>query len=374
MIIGIEANHANKEQRTGVENYCWHIINNLKKQIPSDVRVILYTQKPLLPELAQGLPLNWEIKILTWPLGKLWSQIRLSFELFKNKPDIFFAPGQLIPFFCPQKTVVTVHDSAFMIFPTSYRFWGRQYLKWMNKRIVKKAMFILTPSEFSKKEFKKLYNFAEDKIIVTPLGYEKEVYNTTNQEISERILENLNIRKPFIFYVGRLEYKKNIVSILESFEQIKKENKFFGQLVLGGKPGYGYEKIKKIIEQSNFKEDIVLPGWLSNKQIVVCFQKAEFFVFPSLYEGFGLPLLEAMACGCPIVAAKGHSLEEVGGDAVEYFDFKNKSELTEKLNFLLSDKNRIIWLKQRGLQRVQQYSWEKTAIYTKDLFLRLQNS
>lgn len=367
MVIGIEANHANKEQRTGVENYCWQIINNLKKQMPSDVRVILYTQKPLLPGLAENMPKNWEVKILAWPFSKLWSQFRLSFELFKNKPDVFFAPGQLIPFFSPVNTVVTVHDSAFVVFPKTYRFFGRQYLKWMNKRIAKKAKIIITPSQFSKNEFIRLYSFPENKIKVTPLGYNEENYNISK----DYSYPELKTDKSFIFFVGRLEDKKNIGGLLEAFEKIK--SKYDVNLLLAGKPGCGFEKIAIKIENYPFKKDIITPGWLSDEQISVCFKKALFFVFPSVYEGFGLPLLEAMACGCPILASSGHCLEEVGGQAVEYFDSNKIEDFVQKMEMLILDENKRKMLKERGLQRVLEYSWPKTAIKTAETLLGLQN-
>lgn len=369
MVIGIEANHANKEQRTGVENYCWQIINNLKTQIPSDVRVILYAQKPLLPGLAEEMPVNWEIKILKWPFTKLWSQIRLSLELFRNKPDIFFAPGQLIPFGCPKKTIVTVHDSAFKIFPKAYSFFGKIYLKWMNKRIADQAKMILTPSQFSKNEFVKLYSFPAEKILVTPLGYDEKLFNFEVDK--ENFKNNLNITKPFIFYVGRLEEKKNITTLIRAFEKIKIN--FDCQLVLAGKPGFGYEKIEKLLMQSLWQKDILTPGWLSDKEVANCLKKAKIFVFPSLYEGFGLPLLEAFACGCPVIATKGHSLEEVGANACEYFEAKDWLVLAQKIADLLSDENKLLNLRQQGFIRVKNYSWRKTAEITKKALLELQN-
>lgn len=371
MKIGIEANHANKEQRTGVENYCWQIINNLKKQIPSDMKVILYSQKPLLPGLSAEMPLNWEIKILKWPFSKLWSQVRLSLEMFLNPPDVFFVPGQLVPFWCPKNTVVTVHDSAFVFFPKAYSFLGRIYLKWMNKRISKVAKKIFTPSQFSKNEFIKLYKFSPDNIIVTPLGYDKDNYFTKNEKNSLTDLSFLPTNTPFVFYVGRLEEKKNILSLIYAFEKIRKSRDVF--LVLAGKFGHGSEKIIKALEKSVYKKDIILPGWLSDKQIATCFSKCLFFVFPSFYEGFGIPLLEAMACGCPVLAAKGNSLEEVGGGSCIYFDPKNWLELAEKMEELLVNKERLDSLKQLGLKRVENYSWDKTSSITASELFKLQN-
>ena len=138
MVIGIEASHANKEKRTGVEEVCFQIIQELKNIIPTSTRVILYTHKRLNNEIRE-LPRNWEVKVLKWPLYKGWSQVRLSFELLINTPDIFLAPGQLVPLLCPQKTVSIVHDSAFRVFPKLYNKLARPYLNTMNKMIDRKS-------------------------------------------------------------------------------------------------------------------------------------------------------------------------------------------------------------------------------------------
>ncbi|HRY36469.1 MAG TPA: glycosyltransferase family 1 protein [Candidatus Magasanikbacteria bacterium] len=372
MVIGIEANHANKEHRTGVENYCWQIINNLKKQISSDTRVILYTQRPLLPGLVENMPINWEVKVLKWPFYKLWSQIRLSLEMFLNPPDIFFAPGQLIPFFCPKNTTVTIHDSAFLVNKKAYNFLGRFYLIWMNKRIIKCAKNILTPSEFTKKETLRLYPYLlPEKIFVTPLAYDKNFYHCLNlDERDVNILKKFDITKPFLIYLGRLEEKKNILGLIKAFSFFKKE--VDAQLVLVGGPGVGFEKIEKEIEINPCRQDIILTGWLTEKETAQMLNQATVFVFPSFYEGFGLPMLEAFACGLPVIAAKGHSLEEIGKEATIYFDPNNIAEIKEKMKIFFADENRRLICKNSGLELVKNYSWEKTAINTAKILNGLQ--
>jgi aspartyl-tRNA(Asn)/glutamyl-tRNA(Gln) amidotransferase subunit B len=184
MVIGIEASHAAKPKRTGVEEYCYQTIQGLKKTIPANVQVILYTHRPLEGALGE-LPANWSVRVLGWPLSKLWTQLRLSWEfLVHGRPDVFFAPGQLIPFIIPKKTVVTVHDSAFLIFPKTYNTLGRWYLRLMNWLIVRRATTILTPSQFTKDELLRLYSgLAERKIVVTPLGYDAEVAGRFAREL-----------------------------------------------------------------------------------------------------------------------------------------------------------------------------------------------
>ena len=366
MFIGIEASHANKARRTGVEEYCWQIIQNLKKEIPSDVRVILYSHQPLVGELAV-LPSNWSVKILKWPFKKCWSQICLSWEFFRRPPDIFFAPGQLVPLVCPKNTIATIHDSGFMVFPETYGFLSRLYLKWMNRLIIKKAKLILTPSEFSKNELVRLYNFPKEKIIVSPLGCQERFFNAASA--SAEILKKYGLSKPFIVSVGRIEEKKNFANQIRAFNILRRN--FDCQYLLVGQPGRGYEKAKAEIESSPFKPDIIEHGWVDHAELPALLRSAELLLFVSRYEGFGIPVLEAMASGCPVVASRKNSLEEVGGGAAVYAEAENPDEIASVALSLLKNPD----LKQEkirlGLERAKTFSWQKTAGLTWQALKRL---
>lgn len=359
MIIGIDASHANKPNRTGVEEYCFQIIQEFKKIIPPKVRVILYTPNVLLPELSE-LPKNWEVKILKWPLKKLWSQFPLAFELWKNPPNVYFSPGQLLPVFAPKNSVVIVHDSAFEAFPNAYRFWGRQYLKLMNRLIVKKASTILTSTEFNKKELLKYYgklfldeNILKNKIKIVPLAYDKARYNL------DVPLEK-NIYGEYILSIGRLEEKKNTRRIVEAFDLLK--NDFTDlKLVLVGSPGAGYEKVAQAIENSPNKKDIILPGYVAADKITSILKQAKVFVFPSQYEGFGIPVLEALAVGVPVVAGSIEALKEVGSDALEYAVVDSNQDIAAKIAGLLNNNDKRNQKIELGLKLVKNFSWENTA-------------
>ncbi len=356
MLIGIDGSHANKVQRTGVEEYCWQVIQELKNIIPSDTKVVLYSNKKLLPELAM-LPKNWEVKILNWPLKKMWSQFRLAFELWRNPPDVYFSPGQLLPLFLPKNSVVMVHDSAFEAYPSAYRFFGRQYLKWMNRLIVKKAKLILTSTEFNKREMLKFYgHFLADKIKVIPLAY-----NSTKYNLEKPAGENLYGQ--YILSIGRLEEKKNTKRIVEAFSLVKKQFPDL-KLVLVGKHGFGFEEIQQAIDHSVYKNDIVLLGFVQPEDLLNILKNAQVFVFPSLYEGFGIPVLEAMAVGVPVVVSRGSALEEVGKEAVECVDPKSVKDISEKIIILLKDKNLRQQKINLGLEQVKKYSWNNTATQT----------
>ncbi len=377
MLIGIEAAHANKEKRTGVENVCFALIQELKKQIPSSVRVILYSNARLRGELGE-LPDNWREKILSWPFKKLWSQLRLSWELLFHPPDIFFAPGQLVPFFCPKKTISIIHDSAFLVYPEAYNFWGRQYLKWMNKRVVKKSWKIITSSEFNKCEIRKYYGErAAEKTVVVPFAYDHSKYKQLDFGQNGLCLmqeATNNIHGLFIMSVGRLEKKKNTVNIVRAFNWLKSTNNSQHpvrdlQLLLVGHPGVGYTEVAEEIDKSPYKQDIILLGWVGSGTVPYLLNKAKAFIFPSLYEGFGLPVLEAMACGCPVIASDIPALREVGGEAAIYYqNAEDAASLAKNIIEILRDdalrKNKI----QAGLERVQSFVWVKTAKKIMDLF------
>ncbi|MBU0546366.1 glycosyltransferase family 4 protein [Patescibacteria group bacterium] len=359
MIIGIEAAHANKIQRTGVENVCFALIQGLKQVIPSDVRVVLYSNTQLQGGL-ENLPSNWQAKILSWPLGKLWSQIRLSFELLLHPPDIFIAPGQLIPFFTPHRTVSIVHDSAFLVYPAVYNFWGRQYLKWMNRRVVGASELIITPSEFSKSELIKFYKINPEKIKVIPLGYNKELFRVLSDEEKKStpaILRKLNISEPYVLSINRLEEKKNTLGIVRAFNLLRKE--IDCQLVLVGKPGVGYGAIKQAMDESEFTADIIEPGWVEDSELPHLLGAAKVFLVPSLYEGFGLPVLQAFAVGCPVVASDRTSLPEVSQNAAMLVEPENVNEIASATKKFINDEPFRHEKIAAGLEIAKNYSWDK---------------
>lgn len=370
MIIGIDASRANHNRRTGVEEYAFQLIQNLKIIIPEDVRVILYTDKPLQGELAK-LPVNWTEKLLHWTPGRLWTQVRLSWEMFWHSPDVLFIPAHVFSLIHPKKTVMTVHDIAAVRFPESYNWFEKWYSVWSAKYAVEKLWQVIVPSEFVKKEILEFFSLPDHgKIKVIPHGFDRNFLDATNildHSQKENKLKKYNITKPFIVSVGRLEEKKNTVGIIEAFNNLQNSNL---KLVLIGKPGYGYEKVQAAIEKSPNQENIIIPGWVSRSDLPGIMSLAEVFVFPSFYEGFGLPVLEAFACGLPVVASEGYCLEEVGGQACLYVDPKDVTSITKSIEKVLND----TVLKQKmvtcGLDYLKNFSWEKSAKETWSLLMK----
>ncbi len=374
MIIGIDASRANHEQKTGVEWYAYFLIREFMVHSSSlmeqDVEFVLYTDKPLQGELAK-LPEGWSEKVLHWPLGRFWTQIRMSWEMFRNPPDVLFIPAHVFPIIHPKKTVMTVHDVAATRFPESYNWFERWYSVWSARYAVKKLWKVVVPSEFTKNELTSDFRLqTSGNISVVHHGYD-EKYRVIEDKINIRqILDKYSIAKPFVMSIGRLEHKKNTLRIVEAFEKVKSQLSTVNcQLLLIGKSGFGYSKIKSVIDNSQFKSDIIAPGWVDEEDIPILMNAAEVFVFPSLYEGFGIPVLEALACRTPVVASRGSSLEEVGGDCALYVDPEKPEEIANAIIELMQNDKLRMKKVELGMERVKEFSWEKCAKETLDILL-----
>ena len=388
MIIGIDASRANEEKKTGVGWYAYNVIQELKHlSTPQEMRFVLYTNKPLQGELA-NLPENWEEKVLGWKLGRLWTQVRLSFEMLVNPPDVLFIPAHVFPIIHPKKTVMTIHDVAAVKFPESYNWFERWYTLWSAKFALKRLWKVIVPSEFTKKELESLkVESKKDEIKVVYHGYNEEYKKIEDNIKIENVLIKYNISKPYLLSIGRLEEKKNTINIIKAFEKLKIDSKFKIQnskLVLVGGEGHGFEKVMEAIDNSQFKNDIITLGWVENEDLPYLMNGADVFVFPSLYEGFGIPVLEAQACGIPVITSGGYpstslrtATQEVGGDACLYVDPQSVDEIVEgvlrfhntdfiPLGYHCSLRMQIV---EKGFENIKRFSWEKCAKETLNVLI-----
>ncbi len=345
MTIGIDASRANVAKRTGVEWYAYHLIQELKQVIPDSYRVVLYSREPLTDGL-EVMPSHWESRVLLWPPKRLWTQMRLSYEMLARPPDLLFSPVHVLPMILPKRAVVTVHDVAFMALPEAYGRLGSMYLQfatWYASRFAR----ILTVSEFSKSEIVKYFGADPARIFVTPLGL--------TGTVPEVGLSPSTIADPYFLFVGRLEKKKNLAGLLRAFRFFKKRGGAH-HLVLIGKRGRGYEEAIR-----EGMEDVHELGYVAQENIPALYAGATAFVFPSWYEGFGLPILEAFAAGTPVIASRTTSIPEVAGDAALYIDPAAPEKIAEAMEMIVNNsslRERLITL---GRARAQQFTWRATA-------------
>lgn len=368
MLIGIDASRAFLNKRTGIEEYSYQVIKNLRNQ-SEDYAVVLYLRKN--QQVDFELPKNWKVKVIKMP--RLWTQLGLSLEMLMHQVDTLFVPAHTAPWIHSKNTVVTVHGLEYEFCPEAYSFWERLYMRWSIKMSCKWAKKIIAVSENTKWDLVQLYGVKEEKIQVVYEGYDLQMQNGDGKN---------NIQEPYLLFVGRIEERKNIANVVEAFDVLKDIYKVPHKLVLAGKPGYKYENIKSQIANSKYKEDVVELGYVSDEEKWALLKKAEAFVFPTCYEGFGIPILEAQSVGCPVIAGNNSSVPEVvnfsdptkssgefackaGGVcnlcSAVLVDHRSPKAIARAMALLINDRSLRSEMVQKGLENVKRFSWEKCA-------------
>lgn len=358
MIIGLDGSRAFLRYRTGIEEYSYQVIKHLRNTLPKEAEVRVYVRKKIIfekgkfrwqfPSIDFPLPENWQLVGLWAP--RFWTQIRLSLKMLFQPVDALLIPAHTVPVIHPKNTVVVVHGLEYEMSPESYSPWERFYMRNSIRYSVKAAKKVVSVSQNTKRDLEKLYGVPAEKITVI---YEGFIKNTRKD----------SAKKDTILFIGRLEKRKNVIRIIEAFEILKSKYALSHTLVLAGKPGYGYEKIEERIKSSKHQGSILEKGYISQEEKEKLLSEAGVFIFPSLYEGFGLPILEAQSFGIPVITSNVSSLPEVAGDGVLYVNPLESADIAEKLLSLtigLDEVNREA-LVQKGYENLKRFSWEKCA-------------
>ena len=368
MLIGFDASRINIGVKTGIENYSTKLLHWLKKNDHKN-QYLLYTPNDNDPEFLD-LPPNFHIKKFTFPF--FWTQLRLAWCLLfcKQKPDLVFVPSNAIPFLFILfnrriKKVVTIHDVAFKYFPSSYSFINRFYLNLSIIFSVKFADKIITISQTTKNDLIKFYGADEKKIEVTYLGFAAGDEEIKKEDV-ERTKEKFGINKEYLFYLGRIETKKNIVNLVRAFYELLSEE-YDLQLVLAGKKGFGFEKIEEVLKELNVKDRVIITGYVNEKERQVLLENSSALTFVSLYEGFGIPVLDSFSAGVPVVLSKIPVFEELYSKASILVDPQDVQEIKEGIKKVLENKKTRERLIKSGKELLKNFSWEKCARETLEI-------
>ena len=347
---------------------------------------LIYHQDEFNLQLVPPLFPNYTVKKIPFPL--LWTQTRFAFEVFSDAPDVLWMPVHNIPI-CKRKNlkvVVTIHDLAFKIFPNYFNKKDLVKLNKLSDMAISTADHIIAVSHSTKNDILKFYpQIKADKITVVYHGFDPGIFQREiSQEESGKVLSKFKIQNSkFILYVGAIQPRKNLEVLIDAFERIhpvKSSEAGISQgeiisrgkgksessqnelkLVIAGAPAWKYQKTIDKIAASKFSDDIIVTGNLEFEKISILYQNAKMFVFPSLYEGFGIPVLEAMAAKTPLILAKNSSLTEIGGEAALYFETENSTDLAGCMQKIIEDEMLSKELVQKGSEHVKNFSWEKCA-------------
>jgi len=362
MNIAIQAADLDAKRIDGTRVYIKELLNRFGDISPDDA-FFLYHRGEFNPELQPRVFSNYIDRKIQAPC--MWTQTRFAYELWRERLDRLWMPMQAIPLIRPSKlkTIVTIHDLAFKIFPDHFPSSDRRRLEILTYLAILKSDRIIAVSENTKKDILRYYpNISEKKIKVIHHGY-TSAKNEESRIENRKTLENYKLQsKGYILYVGALQPRKNIRTLIKAFDKLKKESKYKElKLVLAGERAWLWGGIEREIQKNKSKKDIIITGTIPFESIQVLYKNASVFVFPSLYEGFGLPVLEAFASDVPVVCANNSSLPEVAGDAALYFDAYSTDELSRQIQVILernSVKKEMIY---KGNQQLKNFSWDTCA-------------
>lgn len=357
MIIGIDASRANLSKKTGVEWYGAHIIRELSK-LDSKNRYRLYSWESLRHELA-GLPDNFANIVI--PAQRLWSHTSLSAELRRNPVDRLFIPSHVVPRVHPDETTVTVHDLGYRHFRQNYSYYHYLSLRLGTRLSVRWAKNIITPSRTVAQDIRSTFSVPERRLKVIPNGVDATIFKSVSTQEVMDVLKHHKVRDPYLLFLGRLEVRKNVMRVIEAFYRLKDSGLFGGQLVLVGNPGVGYEDIRDMIAKQRQPGDIIHTGYVPDRERAALTLGSRALVFPSLFEGFGIPILEAFAAGTPVLTSRYGATAEVAGEAALLVDPEDVDAIHRGMERLLDDEAYVKSLVAAGAQRVKQFSWRRTA-------------
>lgn len=359
MRIGIEAT-AYYKNIAGSGVYARNIINIWKKKEGNKNTIFLFSSKRP-SEIDLGKKKNIFARLINGIKDILWMQIVLPIKLKKNNVDILFCPTFLGPIFSHCPTIVTILDMSFIRYPQTLDRLFLFYVKILLPLIKKRANVILTISEFSKMEIIKLLKVPKEKIKVIYGGCD-EKFNVISDEVGiNKVKNKYKLSQKFILNVGTLEPRKNITSLIAAFNELKKKQLIDHKLVLCGPKGWHYKDIFKKIKELKLENEIIFLGFIPEEDLPFLYNVAQVFVYPSLYEGFGLPVLEAMSCGCPVITSNVSSLPEIVGNSAILVDSLNTEELEQAILKVIKNKDLRKDLIKKGIERSKMFSWEKAA-------------
>ena len=361
-------------QRTGVGYYTLNLIKSLAKIDHHNSYVLFYSQfkKPKENTLLIYKK-NFENKVIHIPnriLNFLWRTTKYpSVETWVGKVDVFHSPNFELT---PQKqgrSVLTIHDLCFLVYEKYAIKSARLHYGRRIKSYAQGADVIITVSENSKRDIINHLGIPPETIFVIPEGKDEKFKPQSDPETISEIKNKYGLSRAFILHVGTLEPRKNLVGLIQAYHRSRARKEY--QLVMAGRKGWMYKDIFKTVEKLGLTREVIFTGYVPEDDLPALYNASSLFVFPSLYEGFGLPPLEAMACGTPVVTSKVSSLPEVTGDAALLVDPFNIEEIKDSIDLVLSDQKLASSLRKKGLERATLLTWEKTAEKTIEVYRKV---
>jgi glycosyltransferase involved in cell wall biosynthesis len=351
-VIGIDGSRLTVGERTGTETYTHQLLTAMAGLVPDEpIRIYLNAARPPadLPPFGESVCI---------PFPRLWTHVRLSWEMQRHPPAVLFVPAHVVPLRHPP-TVVTIHDLGYLHHPDAHPPATRRMLHWTTKWSAWAARRVIAISDATRRDLREYYRVPNARISVIPHGVDPRLRPADPSTVQE-LRSRLRLPDRYILFVGTVQPRKNLARLAAALSLVQRAG-FPHWLVVAGKRGWLADVVEEQIHASGMSHRVVQLGYVAANDLPALYSGADAFCFPSLYEGFGLPVLEAMACGTPVVAADRAALPEVVGNAALLVDPYRPADIAASLGRVLSDESLRRELIERGHARASQFTWQRTA-------------
>ncbi len=351
---------------SGISNYVRHILQGLAVT-GSDHSFVLYTNKAI--DFNFKLPDNFTVRVVRLPFHKMqiWFQLGLPLRMLIDGIDVFLGPFHRLPLLSTIPSVLTIHDLSGLLLKDLH---VRSVVA-RNRLIplfVRRSRRIIAVSQFTADEIRRTFPEVGNRIDVILEAPSPSLTRVTDETFLQAVREKLNLPDRFILFLGTLEPRKNLPALLRAYESIA--GRITQDIVLAGRMGWDSKILMQFLKNSDIRERIHLTGFVDDEYLASILSMADIVAYPALYEGFGLPVVEAMACGTPVLTSSVSSLPEAAGGAAVLADPESVEDMASKLLKMATDEELRESLASRGLARVSRLSWNKVAEMTLDTCLR----
>jgi glycosyltransferase involved in cell wall biosynthesis len=368
--IAIDA-HSVGTQLGGNESYATNLIESLAAIDPVNSYTIFVTKREAVERFSNRWP-NFHVRSTLPHTPLIRIPLTLSAELRRNPVDVLHVQFTAPPF-SPCPVVVSIHDLSFEHLPQTFKWRSRKQLRITVRRSAREAAQVVALSQFVKQDLIETYNLSPEKITVIGLAAPRHFAPVQNEEKVQRVRQTYGILGEYILHVGAIQPRKNLERLLKAYAQLRQRTPDAPKLVLAGKRAWLYDETLRAIKELGLHDSVVQTGYVPETDLPALYSGALFFVYPSYFEGFGLPPLEAMKCGTPVIVGNLTSLPEVVSDAGLLIDPFDSEALASAMERLLNDSDLRAKLRVKGLERAKHFDWQETARQTLAVYERAIN-